>query len=189
MRARLVVTALMLIAVWLPGVPAAGADGALLSTVPAVQPAFAATMPDRFGTDADGDGLVDLPNTAEYARNCSGICTGRAHFTLRLDASASRASLDGARLPITGYRWRITGPDGLWLARSTARPVIEAHLPEGAYRVTLDVEAALSWGTATARAEREVVVEDLLIVAVGDSYASGEGNQEQPLVAGAADAR
>jgi len=188
MRARLVVTALMLTAAWLPGVPAAGADGARLSIVPAVQPAFAATMPDRFGTDADGDGLVDLPNTAEYARNCSGICSGRARFTLRLDASASRASLDGTRLPITGYRWRITGGDGLWLARSTARPLIEAHLPEGAYRVTLDVEAALSWGTATARAEREVVVEDLLIVAVGDSYASGEGNPERPLAAGADEA-
>ncbi|HUU62105.1 MAG TPA: hypothetical protein VMX37_06950 [Acidimicrobiia bacterium] len=188
MRVRLATTVLVLVAAWVPGAPAAGAKPAPVSAVPAVQPAFTARMPDRFGADADGDGLVDLPNTTEYAQNCPGTCRGRVRFTLRLDASPSRATLAGARLAITGYRWRITGPDGLWLARSTTQPVIEAHLPEGVYRVALDVEAALGWGTATARTERQVVVEDLLIVAVGDSFASGEGNPERPLASGQADA-
>jgi lysophospholipase L1-like esterase len=180
MRARLTVSAVVLVATWLPGTPTAGASGPLVSAVPAVQPSFTATMPARFGVDQDSDGLIDLPNTIEYAQNCPGACTGRARFTLRLDASSSRATLAGSALAVTGYRWRITGPDGLWLARSTERPVIEARLPEGAYRVTLDVAAALGWGTATARLERDVVVEDLLIVAVGDSCAAGEGNPERP---------
>lgn len=162
------------------GAPAAGAVGRpWVPTVPVVRPGFSAAMPDRFGTDADGDGIIDLPNTAAYVQGCPAGCAGPVRFTLRLDASPSRASLAGAPLPITGYGWRISGPDGLVAERATASPVVEFRLPEGSYRVALDVRADLGWGTATGRAEREVVVEDVLVVAMGDSYASGDGNPEQ----------
>ncbi len=188
MRARLALSALVLGAGWLPASPAAAGGETLVSVVPAVQPTFRATMPERFGGDEDGDGLIDLPNTVEYVQSCPGACDGPVRFTLRLDASASRATLAGAPLAIIGYRWRITSPNGLLLARSTSLPAVEVQLPEGTYRVALDVQAALGWGTATARVEREVVVEDLLIVAVGDSYASGDGNPERSRPPGADEA-
>jgi len=148
--------------------------------VPVVQPAFTAAMPDRFGADADADGVVDMPNTAQYVQGCPEGCRGAVRFTLRLDASASRASLSGAPLPLVGYHWRVTGAAGLVAARVMESPVVEFRLPEGTYRVTLDVQAALGWGTATARVGRDVVVEDLLVVAIGDSYASGDGSPERP---------
>jgi len=163
------------------GAAPAGAAGERWGVaVPVVQPVFAVAMPDRFGTDADSDGVVDMPNTAEYVQGCPEGCHGAVRFTLRLDAWASRASLSGAPLPITGYRWRVTGPAGLVAARVMQSPVVEFRLPEGTYRVTLDVQAALGWGTATARLERDVAVEDLLVVAIGDSYASGDGSPERP---------
>jgi hypothetical protein len=167
----------------LPASPPVAAGGPWHASVPSVQPAFRATMPDRFGLDTNGDGLIDLPNTAAYVRNGQGQGES-ARFTVRLDASTSRAALSGTALPIVGYRWRITGGDELSIARSGPLPVVEMRLPEGTYTVALDVEAALGWGTATARVEREVVVEDLLVVAVGDSYASGDGNPERPLGTG-----
>lgn len=186
--AAVLLSACLLPAVALP----AAAVPARESGVPVVQPAFGTSMPARFGGDADADGLIDLPNTTRYVQNwgsagCDGC--GPARFRLRLDASASRASWQGSPVPIVDYRWRIAGPDGSLLTRRSAQPVIGVDLPEGTYRVTLDVSAALGWATATARVEREVVVEDFLIVALGDSYASGEGNPEVPRGAEGGEAR
>jgi lysophospholipase L1-like esterase len=187
MRGRVALSSLALVWACLGASPALAGES-VVAVAPAVQPTFTATMPERFGVDRDADGLIDLPNTVEYVQNGRrGLCPGGCdpvRFTLRLDASASRATLAGAPLAITGYRWRITGPDGPLLTRSTSLSGIEVQLPEGTYRVALDVQAALGWGTATARVERQVVVEDLLIVAVGDSYASGEGNPERPRLSG-----
>lgn len=151
--------------------------------VPQVEPRFSATMPDHFGLDQDGDGILDMPNTVEYVQGCPRGGDGPVRFTLRLDASESRARLGDAPLGIVGYRWRVSGPQGLVAARVTEHPQVEFRLAEGTYRVALDVQAGLGWGTATARVEREVAVEDLLVVALGDSYASGDGNPEEPRLA------
>jgi lysophospholipase L1-like esterase len=89
-------------------------------------------------------------------------------FPVRLDACGS--SGDRAR-------WTIAAPDGSrrtlpWASlgkRTCARTVT---LPEGGYTVTLEV----STGGRTDRASLPVVSRNLLVVALGDSYASGEGN-------------
>jgi len=149
-----------------------------------VKAVFAASMPDRFGGDADADGLIDLPNTAAYVRpgveaGCGPACPPR--FTLMLDAAASRATMGETSLEISSYRWEIDGPGARHLVRREAGPHLELQLAEGRYQVSLEVEAALPWGGgARARSRSEVSVEDLLVVAVGDSYASGEGNPERP---------
>ena len=53
---------------------------------------------------------------------------------------------------------------------------------QGSYSVTLTVTNAA--GTASAPTTQTVRVKDLLIVSMGDSYGSGEGNPEKPLVQG-----
>jgi hypothetical protein len=161
------------------GVPAGAAPAGEAVVVAA---RFSASMPERFGLDSDGDGLIDLPNTREYVQTpvaaaCGGVCPPL--FTLQLDGTASTARRGSTALGGLDYRWEITGPAGRHLVRrGAARVAVE--LPEGRYRVSLEVRAPLPWGSARGRTTREVVVEDVLVVALGDSYASGEGNPERP---------
>jgi lysophospholipase L1-like esterase len=162
------------------------------SAAAAVRARFDATMPDRFGLDADGDGLIDLPNSARYVQaGSSGACGASCPtvFTLRLDASPSTATMDGMPLPVVSFRWEVSGPGGRHIVRLEAAPGLEIDLPEGRYQVSLEVEASSTWGSVRGRTTREVAVEDLLVVAIGDSYASGEGNPERPQVEGASGAQ
>ena len=157
-----------------------------------VRARFAATMPDRFGLDADGDGLIDLPNSPAYVQPGAGGACGLscpAAFTLRLDGAASTATMGGVSLPVVSYRWEVSGAGGRHVVRSGASARLEIDLPEGRYQVSLEVEAALPWGSARGRSSRQVAVEDLLVVALGDSYAGGEGNPERPSAAGVAGAQ
>jgi lysophospholipase L1-like esterase len=174
---RAFIAGVALAAVSLQAVPAASALPAGAAAV--VRARFAASMPERFGLDADGDGRLDMPNSAEYAQGVrSSDCAGcPALFRLRLDAGATTATMGPQALPILSYRWEIAG-EGRRLVRRGPASALEVELPEGRYQVSLEVEAALPWGTVRGRAGREVRVEDLLIVALGDSYAAGEGNPE-----------
>lgn len=176
-------TGAVLAALSLQALPAAGASPSGAAVV--VRARFASSMPERFGLDADGDGLLDMPNSVEYVRGAAAsdcaVCP--ALFRLRLDAADSTATMGPQALPILSYRWEITG-EGRHLVRRGLLAALEVELPEGRYRVSLEVEAALPWGTVRGRAGREVQVEDLLVVALGDSYAAGEGNPELPQVEG-----
>ncbi|MCU0282119.1 MAG: hypothetical protein MUE66_09970 [Acidimicrobiia bacterium] len=178
MRRCLLIAAVVAAASAWPAVPAAGAPPAGAAVV--VRPRIDSTMPDRFGLDADGDGLLDLPNSAAYVRGGAspGCPACPALFSLRLDGSGSTAMMGAQSLPIVSYRWELTGAARQVVRRGT-QPVLDIDLPEGLYRVALEVEAALPWGTARGRFVREVAVEDVLVVAIGDSYASGEGNPER----------
>jgi lysophospholipase L1-like esterase len=162
------------------------------SATAVVRARFDATMPDRFGLDADGDGLIDLPNSARYVQAGTGGACGASclpAFTLRLDASPSTATMGGVPLPMVSFRWEVFGPGGRHIVRRGAAPGLEIELPEGQYQVSLEVEASSPWGSVRGRTIRQVAVEDLLVVAIGDSYASGEGNPERPQVEGASGAQ
>lgn len=150
-----------------------------------LRPAFMWSMEPRFGIDSDDDGLIDLPNTTEYVHNrqpdsCAGPCPAPA-FTVHLDAGLTTATRRGTdvRLPVLQYRWVVSGGD-LMVPLSYVRttPEMSVRLAEGSYEVEMTALVRLEGGNVATRTSRRVVVDDLLVVAVGDSYASGDGNPE-----------
>lgn len=151
-------------------------------------------MTDRFGGDDDGDGLMDLPNTTEYAHNLApGSCPGgcpEAKFGLIFEAGLSGTTADLAGLPVTNYRWTVHGGAlEAPLRYTTLDPELRLLLPEGRYTMEVAAGIRLGWVSLSASILEDFEVDDLLIVAIGDSYASGEGNPEAPRVGSSVPAR
>lgn len=160
----------VLVAAFLPPVAAAGQP---VHPLPAVTITW--SMPDRFGPDADGDGLIDFPNTTAYAHARADGCgpCPAPRFPVRFDGALDRS------LPVRDWEWVISGgPEGEILRRHRSDRILEVRLAEGEYRVEVTATLALPWGPPRVRGAVDVVVDDVLVVAVGDSYASGEGNPE-----------
>lgn len=89
-------------------------------------------------------------------------------FPVRLDACKST----GAQ-----YRWTIRTLQGVakttpWRSLSRRHCATTVFLPEADYWLVLDVRS----GSANDRATTPATVRNILVVALGDSYASGEGN-------------
>jgi lysophospholipase L1-like esterase len=146
-----------------------------------LQPSFSWTMEPRFGADADGDGRIEIENTPEYAHNSTVPCGERCanpRFSVRLAAAPTPADL-GVPESFISYEWDIAGPSGRGIYRSL-RPETTVRLAEGRYTAVLEVRLWLPWGTATATTGGAIEVDDLVVVALGDSYASGEGSPEEP---------
>ncbi len=100
----------------------------------------------------------------------------RQPFSLAFDACRSR----GGRTPITLYSWVLRGVDvpGFSQTREVGSCQLSIQAPaEGAYEVLLTVRG--QDGQAATTMQR-VVLKDLLMVSIGDSYASGEGNPDVP---------
>ena len=183
MRRSLLVV-FLLAAVLVP-VPPAGAENGRRS--PIVSPRFTWSMEPRFGMDSDGDGRIDLPNTHEYSHNrapgsCDAGCS-TPRFLVHFDGGVSGAAMAdvSAALPLLQFAWEVRGGD---LTRPLefvrAGPTLDLLLAEGDYEVTLSVLARIPWGSVRASTTEAITVDDILIVAMGDSYASGEGNPEVP---------
>ncbi|MGH3070858.1 MAG: PKD domain-containing protein [Gaiellaceae bacterium] len=177
-RARLWTRAVLLLAVVLALGAAAGPahpQAASLAT-------FDWSMPDRFGDDANGDGLVDYftPTT---------VCTGDSvatcderepttvhemkpeHWRVDLDACASTPS-------DAGLSWRVVGGGGTVHGGPGCDDFFARFAEEGTYKLELTVGS----GPGSSTIVREVVVQDWLILALGDSYGSGEGVPDEPLL-------
>ena len=124
-------------------------------------------MAERFGPgyDRNRDGRPDLENSHEY------VNPGR--YEVRLDAcvDAPAVALSGHvvrlddRRSRPGDRVRATGPN----------PVVQ--LPQGTYTVRVTVQLA---DGRTGSAQETIRVKDILIIVLGDSLATGEGNPEEP---------
>ena len=117
------------------------------------------TVPARFGLDGDGDGLVNYPTTPEDVQHES--------YRVDLKVAANGGSCD----PTKRYDWFL---DGVLTAAIQEGCVFHVDFPrEGEFQVTLnlDQEAAKTI---------PVVVQDWLVVSIGDSIASGEGNPDVP---------
>jgi len=100
----------------------------------------------------------------------------RQPFSLAFDACRAR----GGRTPINLYSWVVRGVDdpGFSQSREVESCQLSIQVPaEGAYEVLLTVRG--QDGQAATTMQR-VVLKDLLIVSIGDSYASGEGNPDVP---------
>lgn len=148
---------------------------------------FTYTMPDRFGLDGDNDGLLDLPNSCSYVLNERCPTTEEVGFTVDLTATGKVLVRGGGRTveehPISSgaWRWRIAGTKlSEPRTHETTDRTWTTELPEGTYEVSLSVEGTYGDGqTISGSRTAPLVVRDILIVSIGDSYASGEGNPER----------
>ena len=91
-----------------------------------------------------------------------------SQWPVHLDGCGSRAGSS----PITGYAWTFDGtPVGTTCAVDTSAPALGSHT------VTLTLTTQ---DNSTATTTQDIVIRDLLIVSLGDSVASGEGNPDIP---------
>jgi hypothetical protein len=124
-------------------------------------------MAERFGPgyDRNCDGRPDLPNSPEY------VNPGK--YEVRLTAR-----VDGRAVIPAGMscEWTIASADqAIRLRASGPKPVV--RLPQGTYSVNVSVHLA---DGRVGSARKTIRVKDILIIALGDSLATGEGNPEEP---------
>lgn len=122
------------------------------------------SMPDRFGVDADLDGLVDYLQVPAEISPSSWTVIFAINHTLT-DVSAVEIRVDG----------RLVG--------QVANPAAQTRFPlafpaERDYQVEL---VAVQRSGQRVSVTHEVRVQDWLIVGLGDSIGSGEGNPDIPL--------
>ena len=122
-------------------------------------------MAPQIALDPAHGNQPDLPNTPSYVNPAGG-------YEVLLDASHST----GVQ-PTTTFAWTVTD------ARGHATHLVgedpNLSLPQGTYKVKLQANGLLGT-TKPVYASSSVQVKDVLIVAIGDSYASGEGNPVVP---------
>jgi hypothetical protein len=130
------------------------------------------SMPDRYG-DANGDGFGDqvYPPDGQEKIDPGGW---------RVDLTVSGASCGGS----TQRAWwiegaRVVAGDPRLLAGSGGGCSLSYEFPaEGVYEVAF--EERDQQGNLLGMVKRAITVQDFLIVSIGDSVASGEGNPEVP---------
>jgi lysophospholipase L1-like esterase len=114
-----------------------------------------------------GGNRIAQPHERLVAGSLSWYLSGRG-YPVRLDACRSRGDT---------FRWTVTQAGAVVLQEGT-RPLTRTtcartvFLPEGPYDLTLRVRT----GGRVDRAHVSATVHNILVVALGDSYASGEGN-------------
>jgi hypothetical protein len=146
---------------------------------------FDYSMPDRYGMDDDGDGVIDSYVPTTTCVDEDGPCTDHlATSAFAVEEDSWHVDFDACgSTGATEFDWLV-----LW------RPVVAvqqtpgggcadffAEFPdEGTYRVGLRTRSdpASEWSEW---AWQEVVVQDWLIVSMGDSYGSGEGSPDVPI--------
>ena len=107
----------------------------------------------------------DLPNTSAYVNPAGG-------YGLTLDASNSIGIL-----PTSTFTWTVKGSSGHVTHLTGLDPALS--LPQGKYKVKLQA-SGLAGTTTPLTTSTTIQVKDVLIVSIGDSYASGEGNPVVP---------
>ena len=131
---------------------------------PSPNASFTWSMPERFGMDRDGDGLVDERDDAGYVTP--------PFWTVDFDGCASTAGGDDPDGDLR-YAWTLDGepfgPDDCRFSHDFGS--------EGEHTVRLEVTGASGRKDTTSHV---VEVDDLLIFSIGDSVASGEGNPDIP---------
>ncbi|HEX8912691.1 MAG TPA: SdrD B-like domain-containing protein [Humisphaera sp.] len=139
---------------------------------------FTWAMQDRLGNAQWGRDEFGLPiifNTPDYVRPSPGSINGTSFestFAVTFDGGAS---VVGSAAPT--YSWHVTGNTfGGSVDFASASPTWTTNLPEGKYTVTLTA----SGGGVSVSQTQTVKVVDHLVVVMGDSYISGEGNPNSP---------
>ena len=100
-----------------------------------------------------------------------------ASFVVNLDGCSSSPGSS----PIVSYSWDIVKKGDGWgplsQTGSSCKMTPPPRLPQGSYWVALTVK---SQNGDINRSSQTIIVKDYLIVTIGDSYASGEGNPNEP---------
>jgi lysophospholipase L1-like esterase len=122
-------------------------------------------MAPQIALDPNHGNQPDLPNTSAYVNPPNG-------YGVLLDASHSQ----GVQ-PSTKFSWTVTDAKGHATHLVGEDPSLS--LPQGTYTVSLEAQG-LRHTTGPVFAQNSVQVKDVLIVSIGDSYASGEGNPVVP---------
>jgi hypothetical protein len=158
-------------------------------TLMSVTAAFDWSMAPRFGFDQNGnqiqlpynpttrDQRMQIQNNPAYVQNIDPSNGNRLGY--EVDFDASRSSSDNS--PITSYSWLVRGK-GIVLDKEAqvnlttfSGKTPSLHLMEGNYFVELTVTTQDGQTCAECR---DITVKDILIVSVGDSAASGEGDPD-----------
>jgi GDSL-like Lipase/Acylhydrolase family len=121
---------------------------------------FEWSIPAQFGTKRDANGRIIEADASEVREG---------PWTVRFQVAEAVCASDAA------YRWRVDDRDVE--ARRAPGCLFEIDFPaEGRYAVTLNVKSNRKKLAQT----QDVMVEDWLIVSIGDSVASGEGVPDVP---------
>ena len=161
-RLSIVIHLPLLILLCFPILPVNAKDG-LPSGVTA---AFDWTMPNRT-IDSNGDGLIDT-----YRTELSEIAPPGEGWLVVFDACASESEYGF----LVNYEWYI---NGTFISNTHLCGSFSHYFQtEGTYEVKLVATNSLGISDETIR---YVTVQDWLIVAIGDSYGSGEGNPDYPM--------
>ena len=139
--------------------------------------------------DTNGDGFIDgdggVPSRGALSLNPSSSMIGAGNRIAQPNERLIDGSLSwylGSTFPITlnacdskgdSYRWVVTGAVTVRTpSTSIKKCTTRISLPEGAYSFTLTVKSGRSSSQRTLRG----FVRNYVVVSMGDSYASGEGN-------------
>jgi hypothetical protein len=129
---------------------------------------FTWTMPKRT-IDVDNDGLID-----SYREQADEIAAPADGWRVDFNACGTEV-VDTTKNPKLLYEWTIDDNEPI-----SSKNLCEYSLrfpEEGVYQVTLRAYAG-SGNYIIGEVTHDVTVQDWLIVAIGDSYASGEGNPD-----------
>ena len=168
-----------------------------------ILPRFSWVMADRFIDSDDENSLPDLPNTFEYVHNlapqyCMSNSCDFIEPTFSIDFDAGRSivipnrqlqELDSAESLKRVYHWIVIDPMNSQIVTQYMgpNPHWTVTLSEGIYDVSMTIYLAsdvLTTGmpagvVAQNTISNRVLIEDILIVSIGDSFSSGEGNPER----------
>jgi hypothetical protein len=133
------------------------------------------SMPNTFGNDFDGDGLIDLNAIAPADPSISPVVSSIPGTLVR--PSAWKVVLDGcASTPAQSYQWWVNLPSGWQFFDGGSSCSYPIQVPaQGDYTVALVL--GFSDGTSTGGAAT-ISVKNYLVASMGDSVASGEGNPD-----------
>ncbi|HEX2576982.1 MAG TPA: SGNH/GDSL hydrolase family protein, partial [Aquihabitans sp.] len=127
---------------------------------------------ERYGLDADADGIIDNPDgLKDLAKDQAWIQSPT--YALTFDVCSSPAVTERASLNPT-FTLTLSGPEAKTVSGSACKMVAQVT-KLGTFTAKVDVKVA---GVSVDSRTETITPKDQLVVSIGDSVASGEGNPD-----------
>ena len=157
-----------------------------LATAEASAASFDYSMPKRYGMDSNGDGVIDsyVPTTTCTGDTASTCTNHPATSPFPVQPTTWHVDLNAcANTGAVDFEWTVLANPAVTVQRAPGGGCSSfyAEFPaEGTYRVGLRVKTSVGadFGPMT---WQDVVVQDFLIISMGDSYGAGEGSPDVPI--------